>query len=127
MRIMKACLVAMALTACRPSKDQFIEKFEPAMMKFFCAPKGFTLSCYDVTEAQCVGVMKPALSACVEKFKGEMPEKFDQESGAKVGEKIGNCAGVAFQNDLLDKHKRTDPAPKCDDPGNQTHWPIPTP
>ena len=127
MRILTTCLVVTALAACRPSKDQFIDKFEPAMLTFFCAPKGFTLSCYDVTEAQCLDVMKPALKSCVDKYKAEMPDKFDEKSGAKIGEMVGNCAGIAFANDLLGKHTRTDPAPKCDDPGNQTHWPIPTP
>ena len=127
MRIVNTCLVVMALAACRPSKDQFIDKFEPAMLQFFCAPKGFTVSCYDITEAQCLDVMKPALKGCIEKYRSEMPEKLDKESGARVGELIGTCAGVVFENDLLKKHTRTDPAPKCNDPSDQTHWPIPTP
>lgn len=127
MRIFKTCLVMVALTACRPSQEEFIKKFEPAMLQFFCAPKGFTVSCYDVTEAQCLAVMKPALTSCIEKHKAEMPEKLDEKSGAKIGEVIGTCAGVIYGNDLIAKHTRTDPAPKCDDPSNQTHWPLPTP
>jgi len=127
MRTVMTSVVVLAVAACSPSKDEFIEKFEPAMLQFFCAPKGFTVSCYDVTEAQCLAVMKPALKSCVDQYKGQMPERFDKESGARIGELIGTCAGTVFQNDLLSTHKRTDESAKCDDPSNQTHWPVPTP
>lgn len=115
MRAVAVCLVL--LVSCAPSKEQFIERFEHMMVKWFCDSDGRARNCYVIDETRCVDMARRALAPCTEKYKSQMPERFDEESGRQIGERIGGCTGLAFEVEIIRDYKRADPWPaKCDDP-----------
>jgi len=102
------------LMACGPSKQDWIGKFEPAMVDWFCGAKQYPRNCFDLDETECVQMAKRALGPCIAQYEDRMPAQFDGQSGKELGELIGACAGGAYELELTARHKRIGPSPKCD-------------
>jgi hypothetical protein len=101
--------------ACSPSKQQFIEQFEPATVALFCQPDQYFRQCFEVTEGECRELAKRTIRGCIERFEPTMPERFDSQSGEQVGRAIGECAGRDYENTLAQRNKRISSA-RCNDP-----------
>jgi hypothetical protein len=103
------------VVACSPSKQQFIERFEPATVATFCEPEQYFRQCFEVTEAECLEVAKRTIRACIERYEPTMPEQFDSQSGEQVGRAVGACAGQDYEATFMQRNKRINSA-RCNDP-----------
>jgi hypothetical protein len=110
-------LVVAAVAACKPTKEQWIDKFVPATAASFCKPGAYFRECFDIDEAGCLALARRTLGACVEQHRSEIPNKPDETSGADAGRTIGSCGGRDYEVELVSQNKRRDNA-RCNDTAN---------
>ncbi len=109
-------MVVVALAACgKVSKSEWVEKFESKMVDELCKPTQIFMTCFDVDAPTCRTIAKTTLHDCTAKT--QLPDTFDEQSGAKVGAEIGECAGNAMEQKLrADNHKFHAENKACSDP-----------
>jgi hypothetical protein len=120
---MKALLLALAALSIHASsfaadvkKVDWVEGMKTVIPTMFCAPSRYFRQCFSVSAIECEETSTSATRVCLDKHKGEIPEILVQpKDGSRLGEIIGQCAGIAYEISL--KKKRISNA-KCDDPNN---------
>lgn len=85
---------------------------------YLCREHQYFRQCFSVNAETCVNTMRLATLACIPKFEGGMPATFHQPAdGKKWGEKVGSCAGAAYETTLLSSRKNN---PRCNTPSAWT-------
>ena len=92
---------------------QWIEGMQSVLPGIFCKDKSYFRECFKVTVPECEAEAIRVTRVCLQSKKGEIEANLKKDGGKKWGEKVGECAGAAYEISLKDK--RTD-TPKCNDP-----------
>jgi hypothetical protein len=111
-----AVVLAIGFTlGCGPSKQEFIDGFGPALSADLCKPAAYFRQCFQVTEGECTERVQRLVKVCLDEHASEMPERFDSQSGERVGRVVGACAGGRYEVELAQEGRRTSSA-RCNDP-----------
>lgn len=106
-------VLAVALVACRRNvANDFKAKLEPSVAAFLCdhdrAPDQLPIyyrQCFTVDEQQCTEVMRRKVHECAEQI---VPDTVDKHNAGTVAERVGACAGMAYDLELTGKGKHID-------------------
>lgn len=102
------------------SKARFLDGMKAGMPASFCADKTYFRECFSISKDDCTKAVTAAVSACADKLQGEVPAQLHQPAdGQKWGEKLGNCAGVKFEEEKSTLKLKK---PECSD---ETKWKAP--
>ncbi len=119
-RMITVCCLLLLLPALsvagEGNKDEWIDAVTQALPEAFCQDGQYFMSCYEVTQKECRRVSLLVVESCMDSFKGQFPDNFDEESGAHWGEQVGRCAGTAFHI-YFEKEGKFRNTEKCNDAG----------
>ena len=80
------------------SKKYWITEMKKRLPEEFCKQGGVFRECFKLTKAQCLATAKEATKLCLNRFRSQFPKVFMQpEDGSHWGQKVGLCAGTAFE------------------------------
>ncbi len=99
-----------------PSKSEWLNKMRTAVPTSFCRDKQYFRQCFDVERSTCEKTAASATRTCIRKLESEMPDTFNRERGRKWGQRLGECAGRAYEVSLSQKRIESD---KCN---NVENW-----
>jgi hypothetical protein len=90
-------------------KQAWIEHMQNALPKAFCEQKQYFRQCFRVSEQECLTTASTVTNMCLNKLKAQFPEVFYQpQDGSNWVGKVGECAGDAYEQSLLDKRINTE-------------------
>lgn len=120
---MKWCLLfllaftpPLATLAQEVPKDKWLDAMTVTIPTYFCQPEQYFRQCFDVTAEECEQVAKSGARNCISKMEHQIPDPLAHPVDSRAwGNRLGTCAGVAYEATLADKHKSD---PKCQDARN---------
>jgi len=99
------------------SKEDWIARVRTSLPALFCAEGSYFRSCFTLTPQECEERAASTTRICLSDVQDQIPATLKlPDEGRKWGEKVGRCAGQAFEVSLLAKRIHSQ---KCDDP---TAW-----
>lgn len=98
------------------TRSQFIEAMRTSLPNAFCREDQYFRKCFNVTEDDCIREGLRATKTCLLSMESQIPQKLKQpEDGRTWGEKIGQCAGTAYESSLGADKKKLE-TKDCKDP-----------
>lgn len=95
---------------------KWISGMQSVLPSMFCKDKSYFRECFSVTQKECEQEAIRVTRVCLESKKDDIKNAFKDggspEEGKKWGEKVGECAGTAYEVSLKDKRSND---PKCND------------
>jgi len=88
---------------------------QSVLPSIFCKDKSYFRECFKVTARECEDEAIRVTRVCLQSKKTDIEANLKKDGGKAWGEKVGECAGQAYEISLKDK--RTD-TPKCNDIAN---------
>ena len=97
-------------------RDKWLEAMTVSVPTYFCKPEQYFRQCFEVEAGECEQVALSATRTCLSQMRERIPAVMRQPADGRVwGTRLGNCAGVAYEAALAEKHK---PDPRCKDARN---------
>jgi hypothetical protein len=96
------------------TKAAWIDAMKTALPVAFCQDNTYFRSCFTISQEECESTATSATRVCLSKVENAIPAMIHQPAeGSSWGEKVGSCAGNAF--DATRAGQKLD-TPKCNDP-----------
>jgi hypothetical protein len=99
------------------SKDEWVDSMFTHLPPLLCQPDQYFRQCFDVSNTQCEKTATSATRACLQKYKGEIPNTLKQpKDGTYWGRILGSCVSDVYEKTLMEKRISNK---RCNDP---TSW-----
>lgn len=94
---------------------KWMEGMKSVLPSLFCKDGSYFRECFQISAQECETEAIRVTRVCIESKRDELIKNFKptEADGKKWGEKVGECAGAAFEISYKEKRKNN---PKCDDP-----------
>jgi hypothetical protein len=113
--IVMLLVVGAPLAAQAVTKAEWMKGVQDMLPGVFCKSGMYFKECFKASQAECEKTAGAATKQCLAEVADKLPATFDEKSGREWGEKVGSCAGNAFEKALAGK-KSSDK--RCDDASN---------
>jgi len=110
-------LISNLVHAQEVSKEKWVSAMKTALPAHFCHAQHYFRQCFEVTAVECEEVAASTTRICLSELENKLPNVLVQpKDGALWGNKVGSCAGAAYESSLIKKRISND---KCN---NISNW-----
>ena len=92
------------------SRDKWISGMQKDLKKSMCSKTSFFRKCFQVSQKQCNDVAERVIARCVKELEGQIPVVIKDKNTGNWGQKLGRCAGGAYEKELSSNAIQSD---KC--------------
>ncbi|MFP3977477.1 hypothetical protein [Marinobacter sp. KMM 10035] len=114
--VLMAVVISGLVQAQEVTKEQWVSAMKIVLPAAMCQSAEFFRQCYKVSAVECEEVASSTTRTCLNNLDAKMPSKLVlPKDGAFWGDKVGQCAGVAYSTVIQEKFTNNE---NCLNPGN---------
>lgn len=101
--------MSMGAVGCKQiSRKSWISEMRKKAPQELCKDGTYFRVCFKVTRQECEAAIEAATATCLEKYRSQIPRTLMQpQDGRKWGQKVGACAGSAYDKKMVAKQQLT--------------------